>query len=128
MPPAVKADLKTRLLAIAGKMVTPIAAKVGELLARGIEPLAAVLAGQPKLMRHSLAWLALWTAFNAGTIWFYLIFFRSTGHEADPAAMTQISGTAAATAGEATGDGPGSPPAVGAIDPATAALAHPAGK
>lgn len=127
--PAAKVDLKTRLMAIAVQMATTIAAKAGELLARGIEPVAAALAEQPKLMRHSLAWLALWTAFNAGAIWSYLIFFRSTGHEADPAAMTQISGAAAARGaeGEATRGEPGSPPAAGASDPAAAVLVSPVG-
>lgn len=127
---AQKTDLKTRVRTIARPMGRAVAAKAGDLLARGVEPVAASLAGQPKVMRHSLAWLALATAFNAGVIWSYLAFFRSTGHEVDPAAMTQISGSEAApgAAGEGTPGGPGSPPPAGSIDPAAAVMINPVGR
>jgi len=97
---------KTRMLAIAAPLGRAVGNKAGDLLARGMEPVAASLAAQPRVMQQSLAWLALWTAFNAGWIWAYLVFFRSTGDEVDPAAITQISGAQAPPAVEGADGGP----------------------
>lgn len=114
-----KIGFKTKAIAIALPIGRVISAKAGDLLARGTEPLAVYLADLPKVMRQSLAWLALWTAFNAGAIWSYLLFFRSTGTEANPALMTHISGDKAAAAGG--GEGADGADAEG-LDPATALL------
>ncbi|MCC7390357.1 MAG: hypothetical protein IT431_16500 [Phycisphaerales bacterium] len=107
--PAAKATpgLKARVLAAASPLAARGSAVLADILTRGLEPLAELLAGQSKLLRHSLAWLALWTAFNAGCIWGFLVLFRSGGGPADASLVTQIAGSDAAPAGgEAPAPGP----------------------
>ena len=110
-PAASKANagpgLRARVLAVASPLAARVSAILADILTRGLEPLAVMLAGQPKLMRHSLAWLALWTAFNAGCVWGFLVFFRSTGGPADASLVTQIAGSDAAPG---AGDGPAAGP------------------
>lgn len=79
--------------AIAGALAMRASVKLGDVVALVVEPVATRLAGQSKVIRQSLAWLALWTAFNAGVVWGYLLLFRSPGGGAHPASMTRIAGS-----------------------------------
>ncbi len=120
--PSTKDRLKAGVVAIALPVGRVIMTKTGDLLARGTEPLAFHLVDQPKVMRQSLAWLALWTAFNAGAVWSYLLFFRAPVAEVNPAAMTHISGAESAQTGGI--DGNTGREAQG-LDPATTLLLNP---
>lgn len=112
-------DLKTRIVAVSGPAGRAVSARGGELLALGIEPLAALLSSRPRVLRQSLAWLALWTAFNAVALWTYLVFFRSTGVEVDPVEVTRILGTEGSPAPGAAA------PGLGVLESTTAAPVDP---
>lgn len=84
-----------------------VAAKAAELAARAVEPVAAWLGAQPSPVRQSIAWIAVWTAFNAACVWSYVLLFRTgPAPEVGPGA-TQIVGEA--TVGDADDAGAGVP-------------------
>lgn len=72
------------------------------LIAAALEPLGARVQGSSRTLRHSIAWLALWTAFNAACVWGYILMFRSATPRTVETSPTHI-------AGPATEQGPHAP-------------------
>ncbi|MFG0260192.1 MAG: hypothetical protein ACF8LK_07535 [Phycisphaerales bacterium JB041] len=85
-----------RMGPVAASVAKPILHKMGGHVAKGAEAVAGSFTGQPKLIRHSVAWIALWTLFNAGVVWAYLGLFRSGSPTPVEGSGTQITGAAAA--------------------------------
>jgi len=86
-----------------GQALLLVASGIGSLIAIGLEPVAARLAGSSRTLRHSIAWLAVWTAFNAACVWTYLILFRSTPPGPAERSATEIVGAAEALGVESDG-------------------------
>ena len=81
---------------VAGRLAKPVLDRMGVQVARGAEAVAGSFTGQPKLIRHSVAWIALWTLFNAGVVWAYLGLFRSGSPTPPEGSGTQITGASVA--------------------------------
>jgi len=83
----------------AGSKLRKVCAATGAGLALGVaaalEPLAHRLRSSPKSFRHSIGWLAVWTAFNAVCTWTYVLLFRSPLPDHPESGATQIRGAAA---------------------------------
>ncbi len=101
-----------------GMMAGPILGKGASVLALAMEPVAERFAAQPKVVRQSISWLALVTAFNAVALWSFLLFFRSPERGIDPSQGSRII-VSDGSAGTATNAGVGD----GAIEPGSAAHA-----
>lgn len=96
----------SRLGPLVQRVAGPQFARCGLIAARGLESLAASYSGRSKAVRHSIAWIAIWTLFNASVVWVYLGLFRSSTPGSGAASGTQITGAAPAPV-QATGLAPG---------------------
>lgn len=94
--PAGVAALVARIGPVVGRLAKPVFDQMGGHVAKGAEAVARSFTGQPKLIRHSVAWIALWTLFNAGVVWAYLGLFRSGSPTPTEGSGTQITGAAGA--------------------------------
>jgi hypothetical protein len=84
-----------------------LATGAAEALAGPLERAEARFAAAPTAVRQSLAWVALWTLFNAGVVWGYLALFRSGTPEAGAGGSVLISGEPGAPPAPAVSEGEG---------------------
>jgi hypothetical protein len=65
---------------LAGSGVAKLGGSVGRAAGPAVLGAMAVasapLAGQPKIVRDTVGWIALWTAFLSFSLWTYLLFFH----------------------------------------------------
>lgn len=82
----------------------------GEVAANALGSLATAFAARPRVVQHSVAWIGLWTLFNAGVVWGYLTLFRTSTPAGTSAAAVEISGAGdAPAAGSAPKPAPTAP-------------------
>lgn len=84
-----------------------LATRAAEALAGPLERAEARFAAAPAAVRQSLAWVALWTLFNAGVVWGYLALFRSGTPEAGAGGSVLISGEPGTPTAPAVSEGEG---------------------
>ena len=86
-------SLLDRLCTLGAGLVRPAFGALGTRLAPGTEALARSFTCKPRVVRQSVAWIALWTLFNACVVWAYLGLFRSAASTPAEGSGTRINGT-----------------------------------
>jgi hypothetical protein len=91
---ATKAQPKTSKALVIRRTCAALGSAVAVATAAGLGPIGQWLDGSSRVLRHSIAWLALWTAFNAVSVWTYILVFRSAMPGGAATTATQIEGAA----------------------------------